>query len=56
MLKDYKGEDKALIAAGILTGHERFFYVRIYSDGFHDYFNYKGERVYLRDFMRGGIA
>lgn len=55
MLKDYKGEDKALIVAGILTGHERFFYVRIHSDGFHDYFKYKGERVYLRDFIRGGL-
>ena len=42
MLKDYRGGDKALIATGILTGHERFFYVRIHSDGFHDYFKYKG--------------
>lgn len=56
MLKDYKGEDIALIAAGILTKHERFFYVKIQSDDCHDYFKYKGERVYLRDFTRGVIA
>lgn len=54
-LKNYRGEDKALIVAGILNGHERFFYVKIQSDGCHDYFKYKGERVYLRDFMRGGL-
>ena len=53
MLQAYKGEAKALIAAGIMTGHERYFYVRIHSDGFHDSFKYKGDLIYLRDFLRG---